>query len=286
MRTPALVVGLVVVGVVGCQPRPAGTQGEGALTAPAGTISVTPAMRTPSLEEAQKAQGTVAARALSQKTGIPVEAVAGAAPEWWPVSGTASGLGRGQAVTLEAAYQAAVRQARGSSTGGLGVARAGWARLPVGDYVAWVQAGSAATAVVPSVAARPAPAAPVTPVTTPPAAVETKPVVVAPAPVPVVPAPTAPAAPEAPPAAAASEVPAWFTTAAKEVDGRVQIGATADAPTVQEAPRMAIEAARAALGQAIGTSVTELRPELTYVTKANGKYRAYVLVSSPGTIKK
>jgi len=80
--------------------------------------------------------------------------------------------------------------------------------------------------------------------------------------------------------------PAWFSTAAREVDGRVQVGAYADAPTVREAPRMATEAARAALAEVMGREVTDLRLESTYVRKVGEHYRAYVLVSAPGRLRK
>jgi hypothetical protein len=218
----------------------------------------------------------LAARALSQKTGIPMEPVTGAAPSWWPVGAMTSGLGRGQAATLEGAYQAAVRQARGSSVGGLGVTKASWARLATGDYVAWVQAGTAA--VTPLMAPAPEPIAPVAGVPpTQPKPEQSPPS--GPGPAPSSPAPGGSAA-------APSDAPSWFTTEAREVDGRVRIGASADAPTVKEAPRMAIEAARAALAHVMGRDAMDVQIESTFVKKVGEQYRAYVLVSSPGTIKK
>jgi hypothetical protein len=73
---------------------------------------------------------------------------------------------------------------------------------------------------------------------------------------------------------------------AKEVNGRVQIGAAADAAVIKEAPRMAIEAARAALSQVLGKDVVDLQVESTFVKKVGEQFRAYVLVSTPGTMRK
>jgi hypothetical protein len=232
--TRGLLVVLAYAGVIGgCTAQKPAARPAAAAPAPAVT---TPARAVPSLEEAQRRQGDRTAAALSKRVGVTLERVEGAAPGWWQAR---AGAGRGQAPTLEGAYQAAARQAKGS-------ARAGYARTATGEYVVWVLAESApvVTAAAPAVAA-PAPA-------------ETR---------------------------AEGDAPAWFTTSAREVDGRVQVGAAADAATVRDAPRMATEAARAALGQVLGREVTDLRLESTFVKKVGEQYRAYVLVSAPGALR-
>ncbi len=228
---------LVLVCVAGCASKRQGAATPVRTAAPAPAVS-TPARPVPSLEEAQQRQADRAAAALSKRVGVTLEKVEGAAPGWWQAR---AGAGRGQAPTLEGAYQAAVKQAKGS-------ARAGYARTATGEYVVWALAESAPVAA---------------------------PVVAAPAP-----------EVAAPAARAEGDAPAWFTTSAREVDGRVQVGAAADAATVRDAPRMATEAARAALGQVLGREVTDLRLESTFVKKVGEQYRAYVLVSAPGALRK
>jgi hypothetical protein len=49
---------------------------------------------------------------------------------------------------------------------------------------------------------------------------------------------------------------------------------------------MASEAGRAALAQVMGVEPSDIRLESTYVKQQGTGYRAYVLISAPGTIKK
>jgi hypothetical protein len=134
----------------------------------------------------------------------------------------------------------------------------------MGDYLAWVQAGPAENVAASKAASAPAaaPAAKANPQAAP-AAAKT---------------PASPAAPQ--------DAPSWFTTQAREENGRVMVGAMADAPSVREAPRMAAEAGKAALAGAMGVEPADVRLESTYVKKQGEGYRAYVLISCAGTIKK
>jgi hypothetical protein len=66
----------------------------------------------------------------------------------------------------------------------------------------------------------------------------------------------------------------------------VFVGALADAPSIREAPRMASEAGKAALADVIGAEPKDFRLESTYVKQEGTGYRAYVLISCAGTIKK
>jgi hypothetical protein len=215
-----------------------------------------------SLDQERQAQAQRAAAALSKRTGVKIEKVEGAAPLWWPVgSAGGNGYGRGQGTTIELAYQQASRQGAGADRAAA-VSKAGYTRLAMGDYVVWVEMkGSAAS---PS----PQPAAPIGATNPAPAAAGG--------------AQPTPAAP----AGAGSDVPSWFTAKAREENGRVIVGAMADAPSIREAPRMATEAGKAALAQVMGVEPGEVRLESTYVKKQGEAYRAYVLVSSAGTIKK
>lgn len=217
---------------------------------------VVPSRSAPSLEQERAAQAERAAAALSKKTGIQVEKVETASPGWWPQgSAGGNGYGRGRAPTLEGGYQQATRQASGGDHAA-SVQKAAYTRTAMGDFTVWVAMGVQAAATP-----TPAPVAPA-------------------------PAPAAPSAPPPAPAAAASDIPSWFTTKAKEENGRVIVGAMADAPTVREAPRMASEAGKAALAEVMGVEPSEVRLESTYVRKQGEGYRAYVLISCAGTIKK
>jgi hypothetical protein len=69
-------------------------------------------------------------------------------------------------------------------------------------------------------------------------------------------------------------------------NGRVVIGGTADASTVEEASRSAAESGKNALIAAMSTPLSDLRIEATYVEKHGTGFRSYVLLSSVGTIKK
>jgi hypothetical protein len=212
-----------------------------------------------SLDQERQAQAQRAAAALTKKTGVKLDKIDGAAPAWWPAgSAGGSGYGRGQGAAMEQAFQLASRQAAGGDRGAA-VSKAGYTRLAMGDYLVWVEMKG-------TVAASPQPAA---------SPGGTRPASAAP-----------PASPAAQPAAVGGDVPSWFTAKAKEENGRVIVGAMADAPSIREAPRMASEAGKAALAQVMGVEPGEVRLESTYVKKQGEGYRAYVLVSSAGTIKK
>lgn len=301
MRTAALA--LTTLALLGCQsaPRQPAPGPRTSLGASSQTIT-TPTRPAPTLEQARLQQASMAAADLNKKTGLVIEPVSGAAPKWWPVDSTAQGLGRGQATSLETAYTTAVRQARGSSSGNPTITKVSYARLPMGDYIVWVQAGAAMT----TAAASPTPPTP--PVTTAPAPQTATPTPeVAAATQPAAPSTTEPAAekPVTPKPVATDDpprepppkvlpptpprdplAPAWFSTTAREDNGRVYMGASAETATVREAPRVAIEAARAALASAMGRDVPDVQAEATFVTPIENRYRAYVLVSTPGTIRK
>ncbi|HYE62318.1 MAG TPA: hypothetical protein VD997_10000 [Phycisphaerales bacterium] len=297
MRTAALA--LTTLALLGCQSPPPRQRPPAPSTLGASTRTITvPTRPAPTLAQAQQQQAFLAAAALESKIGIDVEPVSGAAPAWWPIGSTAQGIGRGQSPLIEAAYQSAVRQARGTSATAPAISKISYARLPAGDYIVWVQSATAAAAA--------APTAPATPTS----------IAAAPTPEPLAPAPTndqpattpaanptTPANPETPtttpepPRDGPPKVlppsppkdplaPSWFSTTAREENGRVYMSASAEAATVREAPRMAIESARAALAAAMKQDVPDVHPEATFVTPIEGRYRAYVLVSTPGTIRK
>jgi hypothetical protein len=200
---------------------------------------------------------------------VTVEKVETSIPGWWPAaSAGGEGYGRGRAGSIDAAYQQATKQASAGDRAAV-VQKAGYTRSAMGEYTVWVAMGGHATAAAPPAAPTPAGPGPA------PSAPAPSP---APAPAPSVPPPASPAT--------ASDMPSWFTTKAKEENGRVIVGAMADAPTVREAPRMASEAGKAALAEVMGVEPSEVRLESTYVRKQGDGYRAYVLVSCAGTIKK
>src|SRR5204863_2228978 len=96
-------------------------------------------------DQERQAQAQRAAEALTKKTGVKLEKVDGSAPAWWPVgSAGGSGYGRGQGAAVDQAYQLASRQAAGSDRA-VGVSKAGYTRLAMGDYVVWVEMKGGAT---------------------------------------------------------------------------------------------------------------------------------------------
>ena len=290
----ALVAGCVrnpfVPAAPGGSPRPAPSAGGAEVGRPSTTLetappraaepirpsteAVVPRAPVPSLEQERQAQAERQAAALGKRLGVAIERVAGAGvPAWWSAA-TGGGdaallLGRGSGRTLDLAYEGASRQASNAAAGrggvrveSLAVARAAYVRPSTGDYLVWVAMRSAGG---PDLATRPAavpPPGPSTGVDAPPAGV--------PAPV-----------------AAASDAPAWWKATSTESGGRVTVGARAQAPTLRQAPRAAVEAARAELRKLVGGEPRDVLTLRSVSQKlADGSYQSFVLVSCAGAIRR
>jgi len=229
---------------------------------PSGTVAEA---RTPSLQEARQAQAEQQAATLHTRTGVTMERIeAGSAPAWW-LARTDAGLllGSARARSLESAYNGAVAKARNAAPEGAAqgpaatVTRAAYSRVfPSGEFTAWVAMRTGASAPLATVAAT----TPTTPTTATPAT--------------------------APPAAGGP--PAWWVQNPSESGGQVIVGAQAEAPTLREAPRRAVEAGRARLAALLNKPTIS---DLTTIRSASfrladGTFRTYVMVSAAGSLRK